>query len=351
MIPGKQRTSILPFPLHISIVGASGYSGTELLRILLGHPGVALDFLFAGSSAGLRADELYPDLRDRCDMVYREYDPAAAAHSSLVFVALPSGQAMSIVPDLIDRGARVIDLGGDFRLKDPASYARFYGSVHTSPDLLAEAVYGLPEWNCHRIREARLVANPGCYPTSAILPLAPLVKHGMINPERIAITSMSGVSGAGRTSKTDYSFTELFGNVRAYKIGRHQHIPEIRQTLEVIGGGRVSFSFIPHLIPIARGIYTSITAPLVAGIDEAELSSMYREAYGGAPFVRYGVPGLPELRGVVGSNFIDIGLHIDRESNSVTILSTIDNLVKGAAGQAVQNMNLMNSFSETEGLL
>lgn len=312
---------------------------------------MVVDSLFAANSAGFRVDEFYPDLRDRCDLIYQEYDPDAAADSSLVFVALPSGQAMSIVPDLFDRGARVIDLGGDFRLKDPQVYARFYGKEHVSPELLGEAVYGLPEWNCSRIRGARLVANPGCYPTSAILPLAPLVKKGIIDAGRIAISSMSGVSGAGRTSKVDYSFTELFGNVRAYKVGRHQHIPEIRQTLEALGGADVGLGFIPHLIPVARGIYTSITAPLVAEIDEAELSSIYGEAYGSAPFVRYIPSGTPELRGVVGSNFIDIGAHIDEENNTVTILSTIDNLVKGAAGQAVQNMNLMNGFGETEGLL
>lgn len=341
----------MPFPLHISIVGASGYSGAELVRILLGHPGVVVDSLFAANSAGLRVDELYPDLRGRCDLVYQEYDVVAAAASSIVFVALPSGQAMTIVPELIERGTRVIDLGGDFRLNDPNAYAQFYGKEHVSPQLLGEAVYGLPEWYCALIKEARLVANPGCYPTSAILPLAPLVKRGIIDTGRINITSMSGVSGAGRTSSVGYSFTELFGNVKAYKIGRHQHIPEIRQTLETIGGTNVTLSFVPHLIPVARGIYTSITAPLLTDIDEQGVSTLYGEAYASAPFVRYMPSGTPELRGVVGSNFIDIGVHVDNDANTVTILSTIDNLVKGAAGQAVQNMNLMTGFGETEGLL
>lgn len=343
--------SRMKIPLHISIVGASGYSGTELLRILLDHPGVVVDSVFAGNSAGMRVEELYPDLRDRCDLVYRAYDPAAATDSSVVFVALPSGQAMSIVPELLDGGARVVDLGGDFRLKDPGLYEQFYKRKHTAPELLAEAVYGLPEWGSDTIASARLIANPGCYPTGAILPLAPLVQSGLIDAGRISISSMSGVSGAGRSASVEHSFTEIFGNARAYKIGEHQHIPEISSALAVIGGGSVSVSFIPHLIPVARGIYTSITAPLLDKVVGAELESIYAGAYQMAPFVRYRSSGTPELRGVVGSNYIDIGIHIDSANNQVVLLSAIDNLVKGAAGQAVQNMNIMAGFGETEGLL
>jgi len=323
----------------------------ELLRILLGHPGVVVDAVFAGNSAGMRVDELYPDLRGRCDLVYAEYDPNLAAASGLVFVALPSGHAMTIAPDLLDRGTRVIDLGGDFRLRNPDEYEQFYKKEHLAPELLAGAVYGLPELHRTQIATARLVSNPGCYPTSAILPLAPLLERGLVDPECITISSMSGTSGAGRTANVDYSFSECYGNVRAYRVADHQHLPEICGALRSLAGSNVSISFIPHLIPVARGIYSTITAPTVSPIQESDLTDLYATAYGSAPFVRYATGSTPEMRGVVGTNYIDIGAHVDRGASRVVLLSTIDNLVKGAAGQAVQNMNIMAGFAETEGLL
>jgi N-acetyl-gamma-glutamyl-phosphate reductase len=268
-----------------------------------------------------------------------------------VFVALPSGEAMNLVPELLDRGKRVIDLGGDFRLKDVSLYEKFYKHEHKAKNSLQQAVFGLPEWNRQQIKSASLVANPGYYATSAILPLAPVLKEGIIRSHGIAISSLSGVSGAGRSANVDHSFTEVNESVKAYKVGVHQHTPEIKTALEAINGTTVSITFVPHLLPITRGIYTSIYAPLTKNITPAEVLTACRKYYGGEPFIRISDTAIPEIKNVNYTNFLDIGFRIAADNNQLVILSVMDNLIKGAAGQAVQNMNLMFGFNETEGLL
>lgn len=338
-------------PIRVSIAGASGYSGTELIKLLVRHPGVRIEKLYAASSAGQRADELYPALRGRIGMRYESLDTIEDLDADLLFVALPSGHAMDLLDRLPANRARVIDLGGDFRLHDAELYARYYGREHSAPSKLGSVPYGLPEWNSGEIAGASLVANPGCYPTSILLPLLPLVRDGIIATEWITASSLSGVSGAGRASSVELSYTEMHDNVRAYRVGAHQHTPEITTMLRSIAGHETSVTFIPHLAPIARGIYSTITARLADGATAADVTASYDRAYADAPFVRISATSIPELGAVVGTNFIDIGYRVDDATGSLVLLSTIDNLIKGAAGQAIQNMNIMFGFQETEGLL
>jgi N-acetyl-gamma-glutamyl-phosphate reductase len=333
----------------VSIIGGSGYSGAELMRLLSRRSDIRLAQVTANSSAGQRVDMLYPDLAGRIDLAFEEYHPDRLQPVDLAFVALPSGQAMGIVPDLRARAGRVIDLGGDFRLKSPDQYLRYYKHTHSAVELLADAVYGLPELNAKSIAPAPLVANPGCYPTGAILALLPALTMGLIEPERIVINSLSGVSGAGRSAAVDMSFAEINENVRAYKLGVHQHIPEIESVLREATSRPVSVSFVPHLIPITRGIYTTIHANLAVTISEAEIIERYETFYGAAPFVRV-KRDVPQIQAVVRTNYCDIGMKVEPRTNQLIVMSVIDNLVKGAAGQAVQNMNLMLGVPEDTGL-
>lgn len=342
--------SSMPNRATISIIGASGYSGAELLKILSRHSGVEVGRLFANTSAGRRLDEVNPWFRKGIAATIESYEPEKVDGSDLIFIALPSGEAMKIAPELLAAGKRVIDLGGDFRLTDPLAYERYYERSHTALDLLGEAVYGMPEWNRASIGSSRLVANPGCYPTSAILPLAPLLAEGIIDPSGIVIDSMSGTSGAGRSSAAELSFSEVNETVRAYRVGRHQHIPEIRAALEAAAGASVSLTFTPHLIPITRGIYTTINASLKPGVRGEEIEMIYEKHYGAEPFIRFSGAAIPEIKNVLNTNYIDIGFHVDAAERRITILSAIDNLLKGAAGQAVQNMNILLGFEETEGI-
>ncbi len=337
--------------ISVSIIGASGYSGAELMKILLRHRQVKIEKLFANSSVGKRVTDLYPWFGSRVDTVYEQYSADAACGSDIIFVALPSGEAMNMVPELLERGKKVIDLGGDFRFKDVSLYEKYYKHEHKAKNILQQAVFGLPEWNRQQIKSAMLIANPGCYATSAILPLAPVVKEGIIQAHGISISSLSGVSGAGRSSKVDYSFTEVNESVRAYKVGVHQHTPEIKTVLEGISGAPVSITFVPHLLPITRGIYTSIYAPLAKNVTQSDVLAVYQHYYASEHFVRISDSAIPEIKNVNYTNFIDIGFQVYAENNQLIILSVIDNLIKGAAGQAVQNMNLMFGFDETEGLL
>ncbi|MBI3189298.1 MAG: N-acetyl-gamma-glutamyl-phosphate reductase, partial [Ignavibacteriales bacterium] len=255
---------IYPIPfmntINISIVGASGYSGAELIRLCLSRPDVCLKHLVAHTSVGKRVDELYPQFAGRVEMVFEPFEVLKDGESDIVFIALPSGEAMNIVPLLQNSVERIIDVGGDFRLPSAELYEQFYRHIHTSSHLLGEAVYGLPELQKNEIARARLVANPGCYPTSAILALLPVLKAGVISHNGIVINSLSGISGAGKTASFEMSFSELNENIRAYKIGTHQHIPEIEQVLSRASGKTVSVSFVPHLVPLTRGIYTTIHA-------------------------------------------------------------------------------------------
>lgn len=337
--------------LTASIVGASGYSGAELLRILHRHPHVRIRKLFANTSSGKKVDEIHPWFGKTMDMVFEPYSAKAACSSDVVFLALPSGEAMHIVPELLDQGKRIVDLGGDFRLPDAMLYEQYYKHKHTAPSLLGRSVYGLPEWNREDIRKAPLVANPGCYPTGAILPLVPLLKEGAIDMDGLVISSLSGVSGAGRGNSQDLSFVEVNESAKAYKVGVHQHTPEIQTVLTALTGKRGRLTFVPHLIPITRGIYTTIVAPLNKSVSQEHVMGIYNKYYAEEPFIRVSSSLIPEIKNVNLTNFIDIGFRIHPDNDRLIVLSTIDNLVKGAAGQAVQNMNIMFGFRETEGLL
>jgi N-acetyl-gamma-glutamyl-phosphate reductase len=336
--------------VQIGIVGASGYSGVELLRLLSTRSDVNVSTVVASTSAGKRVDEVYPAFSHISDHAFEAYDPEQFKGLDVVFVALPSGEGMRVVPQLMGRVDRIIDLGGDFRLADVGLYEKFYGRKHMAIEFLCEAVYGLPELNRGQITSARLVANPGCYPTSALLPLLPMLKAGIVSARGIVINSLSGVSGAGRSASFEMSFAEVNENIRAYKVGNHQHIPEIQSVLERATGEEVSLSFVPHLLPLTRGIYTTIHAELATSCSAEDIRSVYSDFYADAPFVRVR-HGIPQIKDVTNSNFCDIGFTVEPRTNQLIILSTIDNLVKGAAGQAIQNMNIMLGLPEETGLL
>jgi N-acetyl-gamma-glutamyl-phosphate reductase len=335
--------------IRAAIVGASGYSGAELLRILSGHVDVTIAAVTANTSVGQRVDALYPDLTGTTDLVFEEFRPDAMSAVDVAFVALPSGQGMAVVPRLLGRAAKVVDLGGDFRLKSTSAYEQYYGHAHAAPDLLPEAVYGLPELNRAAIAAARLVANPGCYATSVILALLPVLVHGLVEPGAISVSAVSGISGAGRTSSVDMSFSELNENVRAYKVGVHQHVPEIEAALRDASGRPATISFIPHLVPITRGIYATVHAALSGEGSGEKILELYQEYYRTAPFVRVRKQ-VPQIQAVARTNYCDLALSVDRRTNQLVVLSTIDNLVKGAAGQAIQNMNIMFGLPEEKGL-
>jgi len=306
--------------------------------------------LFAQSSAGKRVDELYPSFRSKTAKVFETFTPDRIAGSDAVFIALPSGDAMHLMPDLLARGVRVIDLGGDFRLS-AESYRAAYKREHTATELLGTAMYAIPELHGTSLAGATLVSNPGCYPTSAIIPLAPLLMRKLIEPKGITINSLSGVTGAGRSASVDLSFAEVDGSAKAYRVGTHQHTPEIETTLSTLSGSDVRVTFTPHLIPIRRGILTTITATCIQECNERTIRSSFDEVYGDAPFVRLLGAHPPEIKSVVHTNYIDIGWHIYPRNNHLILMSSIDNLVKGAAGQAIQNFNLMFGLGEAEGLL
>jgi len=335
--------------IRVGVVGASGYSGRELLAILLHHPQVRIVRLFGNASAGRKIDEVHPSLRKVLALELREFEKSALKDVDLLFVALPSGQALSCVPEALAAGCRVIDLGGDFRLADATVYRQYYGHDHSAPALLSHAVYGLPEWNCNAIKDARLVANPGCYPTSIELALLPLLKARLLADLPVAITSYSGTSGAGKSVTEKMMFTEVNESVRAYKVGNHQHIPEIMQYLRTFGGTDVAFTFVPHLLPVTRGIYTTMHAATASGTTLARIDEAFRSVYDASAFVRVVAPAIPEMQHVLATNFCDIGFHL--EGDRLVLFSTLDNLGKGAAHQAVQNMNIMFGLPQHEGLL
>ncbi len=333
-----------------AVLGASGYSGAELLRLLSQRDDVKLTHLVAAASAGKAVHDIYPAFAGVVNEKFEPYEPEKISGTDVVFLALPSGEAMTIVPQLKPHVGHIIDLGGDFRLHSADLYQEFYQHNHSAPQFLAESVYGLPEANEKLISSARLIANPGCYPTSAVLALLPALKMNLISPSGIIINSLSGVSGAGRSSSVDLSFSEVNENIRAYKIGKHQHIPEIQSALELFGGKQVSFSFVPHLVPITRGIYTTIHANLSTSLSRADMMSVYQEFYSDAPFVRI-KSEIPQIASVVRTNYCDIYVTAERRTNQLVIVSVIDNLVKGAAGQAIQNMNIMLHLPQQRGLL
>jgi N-acetyl-gamma-glutamyl-phosphate reductase len=338
--------------LKVAIVGASGYTGLELIRILHTHPEAAVTCVTSEQSAGKRISEVFPSLRDRCDLLLENLEPVRIAEKAdFIFTALPHKAAMEVVPTFLKLGKRVVDLSADYRLKDAKEYACWY-EPHLNPENLKKAVYGLPELRRTRIAAADLVANPGCYPTSVILGLAPLLKKKLIDPASIIADSKSGVSGAGRSAKVDNLFCEVNDGFKAYAVGGlHRHIPEIEQELSLLAGKKVVISFTPHLVPMDRGILSTIYAAPLTAATTAELLKIYRDFYKGEPFVRVLPEGcFPATSHVRGSNFCDIGLTVDQRTGRVIVVSAIDNLVKGASGQAVQNMNIMNGFPENMGL-
>ena len=340
--------------VKVGIVGALGYGGGELVRILAGHPKVQLAYLSSELEKSLRMADVLPNLRGFLDAECEVYDAKTAARRcDVLFVAQHSGWAMREVGQFLDAGLKVIDLGADFRLSNPAVYEQWYEAKHESPGLIKQAVYGLPEMYRDEISVAQLVANPGCYPTGAILALAPLLKEKLVDPSTIIIDSKSGASGAGRSSlKLDYHFPELNQSAKAYNIGVHRHTPEIEQELSRLAGESVVVSFTPHLIPVTRGILTTAYAKLVGNDATSEdLLRTYREFYQSSPFVVTLDPGsYPATKDTFSSNFCHIGLSVDARTNRVVVVSALDNLVKGMAGAAVQNMNLMHGFDEKAGL-
>lgn len=339
--------------MRIGIVGATGYTGSELLRIVHAHGQVELNYVTSHSYTGKKLAEVHPQYCGLVDLVCRPFSVAEAVETTdLVFCALPHGEAMEVVPLLCDAGVRVVDLSADFRLQESSLYAEWYNKEHIFPDYLGWAVYGMPELYRETIRDASLVANPGCYPTSIILALAPLARKNMVQWDTLVIDAKSGASGAGRNPSQFLHFPECTENFRAYRVAAHQHTPEIEQELSRLAGEEIRpFTFVPHLVPMVRGILSTIYLNLTVDLDEDEIRNIYSDFYGGEKFVRLFPQNLlVETKYVYGSNYCDISLKKDRRTGRVIILSAIDNLVKGAAGQAVQNMNLMLGFEEDIGL-
>lgn len=338
--------------VEVAILGATGYTGSELIRLLNSHPGVKLAFLSSESHAGSALSKVHPQFSGAIRLELQPLQVDRIPKSvELVFCALPHGSSLQVVPELRRRKMRVVDLSADFRLSDPLLYPRWYGHTHPSAALLEEAVYGLSELYGPRISEAGLVANPGCYPTSAILALAPLALKRQINWESVLIDAKSGVSGAGRTPKQDFHFPDCTENFKAYRVGNHQHTPEIEQELSRLAGEKVVLTFTPHLAPMIRGILSTVYLKLRTPLSLKELYDIYGDFYRSSPFVRLREDELPETRFVRGSNYCDLALRLDERTGRLIVLSAIDNLVKGASGQAVQNMNLMLGFAQETGLV
>jgi N-acetyl-gamma-glutamyl-phosphate reductase len=337
--------------VRVGIVGGTGYTGVELLRLLLPHPHVALTVLTSRAEAGRRADALFPNLRGHCDLSFSDPDASALQDCEIVFFATPHNVAVGSVPKLLEAGVRVIDLSADFRLRDAQQWAHWYGESHAAPGLLAEAVYGLPERNREAIRDARLVACPGCYPTAVQLGFRPLLTRQLVDASRLVANAASGVSGAGRQARVANLFSEVSDSFKAYGVTGHRHLPEIEQELTLDHGAPVAVTFVPHLLPTVRGIHATLYAPLNEAGKAQDLQTLFEEFYAEEPFVQVLPAGaFPETRAVRGANFCQLAVTVPQDRDMVVVLAVEDNLVKGAAGQAVQNMNLMLGLPETTGL-
>jgi len=331
--------------IKVGIVGGTGYTGVELLRLLAQHPEVSLQVITSRSEAGLAVSELFPNLRGHVDLTFSEPNVEQLAACDLVFFATPHTVAMALVPDLIALGTRIIDLSADFRLKDAVEWEQWYNTPHTCPELLKQAVYGLPELNRNQIKSAQLVAAPGCYPTATQLGFLPLLEADAIDPSLLIADAKSGVSGAGRKAYVGALLAESAENMKAYAVSGHRHLPEIKQGLNIVSKQPISLTFVPHLTPMIRGIHATLYGQLTADID---LQSLFEQRYANEPFVDVLPAGShPETRSVRGANVCRIAVHQPQGSNTVVVLSVIDNLVKGASGQAIQNMNIMFGFEET----
>ncbi|NOT20322.1 MAG: N-acetyl-gamma-glutamyl-phosphate reductase [Sideroxydans sp.] len=334
--------------LKVGIVGGTGYTGVELLRLLAGHSQVQLHAITSRADAGSPVSQMFPSLRGHVNLNFTHPDEAHLEQCDMVFFATPNGIAMQQTRELLDAGVRVIDLAADFRIKDIAEWEKWYGMSHACPDLVAEAVYGLPEVNREKIKKARLIANPGCYPTAVQLGFLPLIEAGVIDTSSLIADSKSGVSGAGRKAEVHSLFSESADNFKAYGVAGHRHLPEIKQGLSVAANKAVGLTFVPHLTPLIRGIHATLYGKLTQNVD---LQTLYEQRYANEVFVDVlPVGGMPETRSVRGSNTCRIAVHRPQGGDTVVVLSVIDNLVKGAAGQAVQNMNIMFGLPEAEGI-
>lgn len=336
--------------IRVGIVGGTGYTGVELLRILALHDEVEVAVVTSRSDDGLRVDALYPSLRGSINVCFSKPDVESLVSCDVVFFATPNGTAMLMAEQLLARNVKVIDLSADFRIKDAAEWAKWYGMEHACPDLIAEAVYGLPEINRSKITNANLIACPGCYPTAVQLGFLPLIEQGLIAVDHLIADVKSGVSGAGRKAQVPSLMSETGESFKAYASAGHRHLPEITQGLSEVAGKEVGLTFVPHLVPMIRGIHATLYARLKAE-TAAELQSFYEKRYADELFVDVLPAGVhPDTRNVKGSNNCQIAIIVPQESDTVVVLSVIDNLVKGAAGQAVQNMNLIFGLHENLGL-
>jgi len=334
--------------IKVGIVGGTGYTGVELLRLLAQHPAVEIVAITSRGDAGAPVSNMFPSLRGRVGLKFEDPAVANLKACDVVFFATPNGVAMQQAPELLESGVRVIDLAADFRITDVAEWEKWYGMRHSSPDWVAKAVYGLPEVNRVAIRDARLVANPGCYPTAVQLGFMPLVESGLVDVARLIADAKSGVSGAGRKAEVSSLFSETSDNFKAYGVPGHRHLPEICQGLSRIAGLMVGLTFVPHLTPLIRGIHATLYAHIS---EDADFQALYENRYATEPFVDV-MPAKshPDTRSVRASNTCRIAVHRPQGGNTLVVLSVIDNLVKGAAGQAIQNMNIMFGLAETEGL-
>lgn len=334
--------------LKVGIVGGTGYTGVELLRLLAVHPGAELTVITSRGEAGLPVADMFPSLRGYIDLAFTDPAQADLGACDVVFFATPNGIAMQQTRDLLAKGVRIVDLAADFRIRDVAVWEKWYGMTHACPDLLAEAVYGLPELNREKIRTAQLVANPGCYPTAVQLGFMPLLEAGVVDESHLIADAKSGVSGAGRKAEAHILFAEAGDNFKAYGAAGHRHLPEISQSLTDMANKKVGLTFVPHLTPLIRGIHATLYAKLTKDVD---LQQLFENRYAQERFVDVLPKGAhPETRSVRGSNQCRIAVHQPQGGDTVVVLSVIDNLVKGAAGQAVQNMNIMFGFAENTGL-
>ena len=335
--------------IKVGVVGGTGYTGVELLRLLALHPQVEISVITSRADAGTHVSQMFPSLRGHVDLSFTHPDVAQLNQCDLVFFATPNGIAMQQTRALLDAGVRVIDLAADFRIRDVAVWEKWYGMAHTCPDLVAEAVYGLPEVNREKIKQARLVANPGCYPTAVQLGFIPLLESGLVDCGNLIADAKSGVSGAGRKAEIGILFAEAGDNFKAYGVSGHRHLPEIKQGLAQVAHKEVSLTFVPHLVPMIRGIHATLYARLKSDVDD--LQTLFEKRYSDEPFVDVMPAGsYPETRSVRGANCCRIAVHRPQQGEVVVILSVIDNLVKGAAGQAVQNMNIMFDLAENTAL-
>ncbi|MGG3467760.1 N-acetyl-gamma-glutamyl-phosphate reductase [Neobacillus pocheonensis] len=337
--------------MKVGIIGGTGYGSIELIRLIQKHPHLEVSSVVSNSQAGTPFNEVYPHLSGIVDQPLDKFDPESLSENEIVFLATPSGVSSRQVPTLLEKGIKCIDLSGDFRLRSPGEYEYWYKHTPPEMDYLKQATYGLSEIYAGKIKTASIIANPGCYPTATTLGLIPIIKTNLADINSIIIDAKSGLTGAGRGLSLTSHYAEINENVRAYKLGAHQHIPEIEQVLSDEYGEQITISFTTHLIPMSRGIMCSMYINLLEDISTEDVIQLYKQFYEHNPFIRIRPTGnVPSTKEVLGSNYCDIGLHVDPRTRRLTIISVIDNLVKGAAGQAIQNLNIMNGWDERTGL-